>query len=256
MTRRHSRDTDWGTLALRLEDIVAAHSGGDIFEEVHALLIAKLVYEHRLLSFEAFLPHSNRVERIQHLLDTAATQWPGLHTTSQHAIRAALDACSDILSQHSVTEHHDSGLDAVFEHLTTRAAKGSKGQYFTPRHVAAHMLEVLAPTPGERVLDPACGSGALLVLAQRAEKRCELFGADISERAVRIATSLVPRGVTAGAIRCLDSSTAHATHRMSGGKGLMSSRRTHHLRGTLATYTPTSMSFIAQAAGLNVTCSS
>ncbi len=41
----------------------------------------------------------------------------------------------------------------------------SAGEYFTPREVVRLMVEALAPQPGDRILDPACGSGGFLATA-------------------------------------------------------------------------------------------
>ncbi|MFI8907745.1 N-6 DNA methylase [Streptomyces albidoflavus] len=39
------------------------------------------------------------------------------------------------------------------------------GEFFTPRSVTRLLVESLAPEPGDRVLDPACGTGGFLVAA-------------------------------------------------------------------------------------------
>lgn len=41
----------------------------------------------------------------------------------------------------------------------------SAGEYFTPREVVRLMVEALAPQSGDRILDPACGSGGFLAAA-------------------------------------------------------------------------------------------
>src|SRR6476646_3268464 len=37
--------------------------------------------------------------------------------------------------------------------------KGGAGQYFTPRALISAMVDVMAPTPGMTICDPACGTG-------------------------------------------------------------------------------------------------
>ena len=68
-----------------------------------------------------------------------------------------------------------------------KAAKGQKGQYFTPRHVIAEVVKMVCPTAGERVLDPACGSGGFLCHALLHEPRCSAWGVDQDPRAIRVA---------------------------------------------------------------------
>ena len=43
--------------------------------------------------------------------------------------------------------------------------KGGAGQYFTPRPLIATMVEVVGPTPGQTICDPACGTGGFLLAA-------------------------------------------------------------------------------------------
>lgn len=60
----------------------------------------------------------------------------------------------------------DAEVDAkgmAYEAMVATTMKRERGQFFTPRNVVEAMVEILAPKPGERVLDPACGSGRFLV---------------------------------------------------------------------------------------------
>lgn len=43
--------------------------------------------------------------------------------------------------------------------------KSGAGQYFTPRPLIQAVVDVMAPTPGETVCDPACGTGGFLLAA-------------------------------------------------------------------------------------------
>ena len=43
--------------------------------------------------------------------------------------------------------------------------KGGAGQYFTPRPVIEAIVEVIRPQPGEKICDPACGTGGFLLEA-------------------------------------------------------------------------------------------
>jgi len=44
-------------------------------------------------------------------------------------------------------------------------AAGNAGEYYTPRAVTQFMVDRLDPRPGERLLDPACGTGGFLTCA-------------------------------------------------------------------------------------------
>ena len=40
---------------------------------------------------------------------------------------------------------------------------GNAGEYYTPRAVTQFMVDMVAPKLGEKILDPACGTGGFLV---------------------------------------------------------------------------------------------
>ncbi len=49
--------------------------------------------------------------------------------------------------------------------LNSLQAAGNAGEYYTPRAVTQFMIDRLDPHPGERLLDPACGTGGFLTCA-------------------------------------------------------------------------------------------
>src|SRR3954449_239640 len=56
----------------------------------------------------------------------------------------------------------------AYEELLERSAGDTKttaGQYFTPRALIDAIVEVIQPTVGDRVVDPACGTGGFLLAA-------------------------------------------------------------------------------------------
>lgn len=60
------------------------------------------------------------------------------------------------------------GLAEVCELLLERHVQESTfsaGEFYTPRTVARLLIESASPQPGDRILDPACGSGGLLAAA-------------------------------------------------------------------------------------------
>jgi type I restriction enzyme M protein len=56
------------------------------------------------------------------------------------------------------------------------------GEFYTPRQVARILAKAAAPQPGERVYDPACGSGSLLIRASEeiGSKDFVLFGQEVN----------------------------------------------------------------------------
>jgi type I restriction enzyme M protein len=62
------------------------------------------------------------------------------------------------------------GLGDLYEGLLEKNAEETKsgaGQYFTPRPLIECMVALIKPQPGERVQDPAVGTGGFLINADR-----------------------------------------------------------------------------------------
>ena len=55
----------------------------------------------------------------------------------------------------------------AFETFIGYALKGPQGQFFTPRNIVKLMVEILAQSPEETIIDPACGSGGFIVESLR-----------------------------------------------------------------------------------------
>jgi type I restriction enzyme M protein len=62
----------------------------------------------------------------------------------------------------------------AYESITSTTLKRERGQFFTPRNVIEMMVRMMDPKPGQRVLDPACGSGGFLVVALNHVRRALL----------------------------------------------------------------------------------
>lgn len=51
----------------------------------------------------------------------------------------------------------------AFQAFTYRHQRGDRGEFFTPYPIVKLAVEMTAPNPNERVIDPACGSGGFLI---------------------------------------------------------------------------------------------
>ena len=52
----------------------------------------------------------------------------------------------------------------LYEYMLGKiATAGQNGQFRTPRHIIALMVEMMAPGPGDEICDPACGTAGFLV---------------------------------------------------------------------------------------------
>jgi type I restriction enzyme M protein len=174
MPKRHAIGASSTSVLARIEEIVLATSGADPFELVVALVAARL----------AAIRGARGGVRAR--ARWARAEWPWLGLPATVDAPDALVARIDALLDKAQVERDAEGLDALFEQLVTRVAKGEKGQFWTPRHVVEFAVRGLLLRKGEHVADPACGSGAFLAHA-RAIARVKTSGYDVDPRAVRVA---------------------------------------------------------------------
>lgn len=68
-------------------------------------------------------------------------------------------------------EISDDIIGDAYEHLlykhVSEGSRKSEGEFYTPREVISLMVELLDPKPNSRILDPACGSGGMLIMVDR-----------------------------------------------------------------------------------------
>lgn len=80
----------------------------------------------------------------------------------------ALVALLDAFHSTKLDPDHVEGdmLGAAYEYLLREFAEASgkkAGEFFTPRHVVHLLVKILQPVSGDHIVDPACGSGGMLV---------------------------------------------------------------------------------------------
>lgn len=79
----------------------------------------------------------------------------------------------------------EEGLGNLYEGLLEKNAnekKSGAGQYFTPRVLIDVMTELIAPQPGERCNDPACGTFGFMIAADRYVKNHTNDWMDLTEK--------------------------------------------------------------------------
>lgn len=69
------------------------------------------------------------------------------------------------LQRYSFLDTHVDVKGKAYEELVGANLRGDRGEFFTPRNVQRMAIRMLDPRPGERILDPACGTGGFLVIA-------------------------------------------------------------------------------------------
>ncbi|KRB77688.1 DNA methyltransferase [Nocardioides sp. Root190] len=77
---------------------------------------------------------------------------------------ALLSKVVDMLDDIPMADRDTNG--DLYEYLLSKiAAAGVNGQFRTPRHIIDLMVQMTAPTPGDEICDPACGTAGFLVAA-------------------------------------------------------------------------------------------
>lgn len=107
----------------------------------------------------------------------------------QHRLQSLLEDFAD--ARLNLRPSRVGNLDVIgnaYEYLIGKFASdaGKKaGEYYTPPEVSELIAELIDPQPGDRICDPACGSGSLLIkcgnqLLQRGIKDFSLYGQEIN----------------------------------------------------------------------------
>lgn len=79
----------------------------------------------------------------------------------------------DRIDFNRTADRHQFG-DLYEQILKDLQSAGNSGEYYTPRAVTQFMTEMTAPRLGERILDPACGTGGFLVNAMEFVRAAEV----------------------------------------------------------------------------------
>lgn len=80
----------------------------------------------------------------------------------------AIDAIDQLFARAGGGSAAQDIMGDTFEYLLSEVATaGKNGQFRTPRHLIRFMVELLDPQPGQRVIDPAAGTGGFLFSTQQ-----------------------------------------------------------------------------------------
>jgi type I restriction enzyme M protein len=81
--------------------------------------------------------------------------------------RPALRAVVQGIHEMDLAAHNGEDLKGdMYEYLLSRLSmSGTNGQFRTPRHIIALIVDLVDPKPGQRICDPACGTAGFLIAA-------------------------------------------------------------------------------------------
>lgn len=160
-------------LIKEMEDEVLASAGVDSFEEIFKLIFAKL-YDELVCTNDStsYLQFRNTgdtdyelKEKIQGLFDDAKKKWEGVFSEESKILLSPshLAVCVSSLQDIKLFNNNLDVVDDAFEYLMSKAQKGEKGQYFTPRYVIDMCVKMMNPTEKDTIIDTACGSSGFTV---------------------------------------------------------------------------------------------
>ncbi len=144
-------------------------------QEIINLLFCKLLDEQETgaedtVNFRAGVGESQEAirARIHALFDRVKENVFGDVFDPTDRIRLDLDSLAYVVGElqtYTIMEADRDAIGEAFEVFIGPALRGSEGQFFTPRNVIEMMVKMVDPKPGERIIDPACGSGGFLITA-------------------------------------------------------------------------------------------
>jgi type I restriction enzyme M protein len=142
-----------------------------IAQNIMRLLFCKIYDEkytenYQLVNF-ANRPNENLQDfqkRIFTLFENVKNQYSDIFETEEELEIQAGDLSFIVskMEEYSILNADRDIIADAFEELIGTSFRGGEGQFFTPRNVVQMMIDVLQPTSGERIIDPACGSGGFI----------------------------------------------------------------------------------------------
>lgn len=96
------------------------------------------------------------------------SDFKGLFDAQAEGILFNHETVSYIVAQLEKYDFIHSSVDVkgvAYETIVGPTLEGTKGEFFTPRNVVKMTVKMLDPNPGDRIYDPACGTGGFIVIA-------------------------------------------------------------------------------------------
>lgn len=199
----------------RLEELVLANSGVEVFSEIFKLIYAKLYDEWEnetgeasKLRFKKYYHPETTKKEIEKLFEESKKEWKGIFDKTE-TLKLSTNHLQICVKSFEKIQLFDSNLriiDEAFEYLVPEVAKSKKGQYFTPRVVIDMCIMMLNPDNKEYILDPSCGSAGFLVHSMKyiwekhglsnyqARSRYasrHIWGIDFDEKSTKIAKAIM-----------------------------------------------------------------
>lgn len=121
-----------------------------------------------LRSIESRLSGEIGSDELNSLHNRMADAYFQLDPNKGKVLSDAIDAIDQLFARAGEGSAAQDIMGDTFEYLLSEVATaGKNGQFRTPRHLIRFMVELLDPEPGQRVIDPAAGTGGFLFSTQQ-----------------------------------------------------------------------------------------
>lgn len=142
-----------------------------IAQNIMRLLFCK-IYDEKYTENEQLVNFANRPnenlqdfqKRIFTLFENVKNQYSDIFEAEEELEIQAGDLSFIVskMEEYSILNADRDIIADAFEELIGTSFRGGEGQFFTPRNIVQMMIDVLQPTSGEKIIDPACGSGGFI----------------------------------------------------------------------------------------------
>ncbi|MHA1975047.1 MAG: N-6 DNA methylase [Candidatus Hodarchaeales archaeon] len=183
-----------------------------LVEQIIMLIFCKILDEKRtepydpVLFQKSYIDNSTLPSRIDSLFNDIKTKYPSLFD-DQDSITLDYDSLEFIVTQleiYAITSIKRETIGDVLESFIGKSIRGHKGQFFTPNNICTLMVGLLNPSEDQSLIDPACGTGRLLLTAL--EKTRQVYGIEKDKFLVKISNlSLAMAGNFDLPIKCANS---------------------------------------------------
>lgn len=162
----------------RCHDYIAGNQGlqkPEAFWELLKLIFCK-IHDERQNEIQFYAASSERhglngnlkvKARIDKLFDTVKADYTSIFKSSE-VVDLNPSVMAYIVSQlqmYSLLESDTDIKGRAYEEIVGANLRGDRGEFFTPRNICRMAVEMLDPSEGHLILDPACGTGGFLIIA-------------------------------------------------------------------------------------------
>ena len=107
--------------------------------------------------------------RIQDLFNAKVLKkYPTIFGENDRTVQLQANVVAFVVSQlqrYSLLRSPVDVKGVAYEEIVGSNLRGDRGEFFTPRNACRMAVQMMDPTPDERLLDPACGTGGFLITA-------------------------------------------------------------------------------------------